>query len=283
MNDDQEDQRLNPYASPQPAEALDQTAGPPASFSGIVATGFRLYRRNFVSIAVVTLFVWCPIEFIESYCEYFVFEADDIGAVFRLNSLMEGLFGIIAYASVIAIGMGDLRGQPISTLAALRQGISAWPRLFWTGIVSQFAVAIGLLFLLIPGVYLAVRFSLYYCVAVNEGLNGVPCLKRSMALTKDNFWGFLFLGIAGLTVLILLGAIAVIPLIVLPQFDNWITSAISNLIIDLLAPLLTLIYVAAYWSRVIALDGEVPAWSPPQRTTKVFVGPSSPASKWWEN
>ncbi len=283
MNDDQEDQRLNPYASPQPAEALDQTAGPPFSFTSIVATGFHLYRRNFLAVAVVTLFVWCPIEVIESYCEYFVFEADDIGAVFRLNSLMEGLFGIIAYASVMAIGMSDLRGQPISTLAALRQGIAAWPRLFWTGIVSQFAVGIGLLLLVVPGVFLAVRFSLYYCVAVNEGLNGVACLKRSMALTKGTFWGFLILGIATLTVLILLGAIAVIPLIVFPQIDNWITSAISNLFIDLLTPLLTLIYVAAYWSRAVALDGEVPAWSPPQRTTKVVISTATPASKWWEN
>lgn len=283
MNDDQEDQRLNPYASPQPAEALDQTAGPPFSFTSIVATGFHLYRRNFLAVAVVTLFVFCPIEFIESYCEYFVFEADDIGAIYRLDSVLEGLFGIIAYGSVIAIGLSDLRGQPLSSLAALRHGIAAWPRLFWTGILSQFAVAIGLLLLVIPGVFLAVRFSVYNCVAVNEGLNGVGCLKRSMVLTKGNFLGFLILGIFTLVTMTLLGAIAVIPLIVIPQIDNWITSVVSNLLVDLLLPLLTLIYVAAYWSRVVALDGEVPAWSPPQRTTEVVISPSTPASKWWEN
>ncbi len=283
MNEVRNPQPPNPYAYPELAHGLSPSTEPFASFTENLAIGLQLYRRNFVLIVVAILIVWGPIEILESYCKYFVIRKGELGTMLQLNSLMEGLFGVIAHASVIAIGMGDLRGQPQCLPAALRHGFAVWPRIFLTEGLYQSLVAIGLLLLILPGVLFAVYLSLCNCVTVNEGLIGLACLRRSLALTRGNFWSFLFLGTITILTLMVLGALAVLPTIAFPQIDNWWTSLLFNLVVDLLTPVLTLTYVAAYSSRCIALDGAVPSWSPPSRTTKVVISPSTPASKWWEN
>jgi hypothetical protein len=249
---------VNPYASPQPAEAVEQRGAEPVSFLEIAATGLRLYRNNLPTIFLVTMTVWVPLEFAQSYFEYFVLEPDDIGTAFQMRSLVEGLLGIIGQASVIAIGLQDLQGSRATWGSALRQGIAAWPRVLWSGILSQLAVVIGLIFLVIPGVYLAVKMSLYQCVAVSEGLNGPTCLNRSMKLAKGSFLGLLILGIVTIVAFLLISLIVQLPFIIIPAIDNWITYAISNLLVDLVAPMLTLTYVAAYWVKARGEDGDVP-------------------------
>ncbi|MFD2611049.1 hypothetical protein [Paenibacillus gansuensis] len=61
------------------------------------------------------------------------------------------------------------------------------------------ATGLGLLFLLVPGIFFLARFALYQCVIMFEGTEKNP-LSRSNALVKGHTWGIL----ASLVLLIML-------------------------------------------------------------------------------
>ena len=81
-------------------------------------------------------------------------------------------------------------------------------RLIGGGILVGLAVILGLIALILPGLWIAVRLSLFqYYIA--EGYGAIDSIKASWAATKDNFWnlfgiGFMYAGI------ILLGALALV-------------------------------------------------------------------------
>jgi uncharacterized membrane protein len=51
-------------------------------------------------------------------------------------------------------------------------------------VITDFAVGIGLLFLIVPGIVVAVRFCLYPFLIVDEGLGPVEAIQRSVRLTS---------------------------------------------------------------------------------------------------
>ncbi len=64
-------------------------------------------------------------------------------------------------------------------------------------ILYMFAVAIGIILIILPGIYLAVRLQFYsYFIVEHEGMNAIDALKKSMAITEGKFWhlfGFMLL------------------------------------------------------------------------------------------
>ncbi len=64
---------------------------------------------------------------------------------------------------------------------------------FMGSILYGAVVAIGLIFLIIPGVILAVRLKFYDYLIVDQGLNPIEALKRSWVMTKNHTWDILVL------------------------------------------------------------------------------------------
>ena len=266
MNDPHQD--VNPYESPQGVESRPQEPASTQSLAEILRTGISLYANNLLPVVLVTLNVWGPLELLQSYLGYYKLSEDDS---LRLQMFLDAFVGIIAYAAVISIGIQSLRGEPVSWARAMQRGIAAWPRVFWTRLLSGFAILFGLLLFVVPGVFLAVRFSLTDCIAVNEGLSGPTCLRRSMALTQGHFWRFLALGLITVPPLMVLGYLVQLPLVYFPEIDNWITSALAGLVVDLVSPLLLLVYAAAYWAAARENSLEIPAWERRRSVTKVVI------------
>lgn len=81
---------------------------------------------------------------------------------------------------------------------------------------------LGLIALIVPGIYIAVRLSMFqYLIA--EGYGWIDALKTSRAMTKGHFWklvgiGFYYVGIVIIGILALvIGLFWAIPLIALAQ------------------------------------------------------------------
>lgn len=55
------------------------------------------------------------------------------------------------------------------------------------GLLITIAVVIGFIALIIPGIYLSVRFSLFQYYIV-EGYGAIDAIKASWAATEGNFW-----------------------------------------------------------------------------------------------
>jgi hypothetical protein len=240
---------INPYASPDGEQFVAEPRTIPATVGEIVGAGTSLYVNHLGTWAAMSLAVWVPLELAASYLEYFVIDPDDVARAFQMNALFEGIFGIIVVGGVIQLGSEAWRHEPITWTRGLMAGLVAWPRLFSTRLIGGIALVLGLVLFIIPGLYIAVRIALADVVAVVEHKGGMRAVPRSMELTYRKFSRYLLLSCMTYGPLVLLGAFHQLPLILLPKIDHWIVSAALTLIVDLAAPWVVLVFVAAYVSE----------------------------------
>ncbi len=72
-------------------------------------------------------------------------------------------------------------------------------RLVWCTVLGLLLVAVGLIFLILPGIYLMVGYTFSYMLVVDRGLGAWPALEESRRVVRKNWWG-----VFGLTLVMLL-------------------------------------------------------------------------------
>jgi len=111
-----------------------------------------------------------------------------LGAYYVLLLLDYALVGPLVSAlhiqAVIRIGEGD---TPRLAQVAL-QGLRVLPVVAAAVIVAGLGIALGFLALIVPGVLLALRWSVVAQVAAVEHEGWIPSLSRSRALTRGHYW-----------------------------------------------------------------------------------------------
>jgi membrane-anchored glycerophosphoryl diester phosphodiesterase (GDPDase) len=117
-----------------------------------------------------------------------------------------------------------------------------WLTRFLTG----FCVIFGLLLLIIPGIYLAIRLALAEPVAVCERVSGSTAMTRSLQLTKGRFWNMLLLVLAFVAVIVAALACVILPVVFVPALDHWLVDAITALVCDIIAAFGILCMLCAY-------------------------------------
>jgi hypothetical protein len=134
-------------------------------------------------------------------------------------------------------------GQRPRAGAVLVAGFEAFTPLFAAVLLAAVGIALGLLVLIVPGVYLAVRWYFVPQAVVVEGIRGPAALSRSSALVAG-FWWRTF----GLVVLANI-AIAIPGFLVLAPFTAIAEStdrAVWSLVGSAVATSLTSPFVALY-------------------------------------
>jgi membrane-anchored glycerophosphoryl diester phosphodiesterase (GDPDase) len=106
----------------------------------------------------------------------------------------------------------DLSGRGVSIGAALSTSLALLLPMIGLGIVVGIAVAIGLVLLIVPGVYLALRWAVAAPVLVVERLGVFASMERSTALTQNHRWAIL--GLVVLYVIVVMIFYVIIGLIV---------------------------------------------------------------------
>ena len=133
-----------------------------------------------------------------------------------ISFLINTFIGLI----FVRMGLAAAKGGDIDT-----QGLFANLHLFLPylilSILTSVAVGLGMILLIIPGIYLALAFSVAQYALVDKELKCFPALKASMDLTNGHKWhilGFMIVLIAinlvG-AILFLIGLLVTIPLSVL--------------------------------------------------------------------
>jgi len=199
-------QPINPYASPHEAGAGSWQVAPPASFLEIITRSISLYVGNAPAIIGLMVLVMGPVELMQSYYEYFVRSAGDLGSAFRTSYWIAVLVGIVPTAGITAIGDAAMRGQRPGVWFGLHAGLEAWQRMIVTRIIVTFITVIGMVALVIPGTYFGVRSMLAESVTVIEHANSTHSIQRSFELTLGQFWRYFFLSAVSVVFLLVVGA-----------------------------------------------------------------------------
>jgi hypothetical protein len=194
-----------------------------------------------VSLAAV---VWLPCELLSSYCDAFVFKGDH--ASFHFTRLLDHFVGIIATAAVICTAMAAHAGKRITFDYALAGGLASWWRMWWTRLLCGLLVLVGLLILIIPGLYIAARLFLIESVIVAEGLSGTEAIARSFQLTKNRIWATLLLICAISLVVSIPTSVFALPTTLAPPLNHWLIQATASFACDLIGAFTSVAFYCAY-------------------------------------
>lgn len=172
---------------------------------------------------------------------------------FAANGLMLFLSTLVTMIGSIALYVIFLRGnQTIGE--ALVTALKLFIPFLLLAILTAIAVGIGFVLLIIPGIYLAIKFSLGGAViAAEHVLNPIEAMKRSWHVTKGNsvriFFFLLIMLVVGMIALVAVSAVIGIPLnLMLPTeaalfANNIVSSAASSVFSVVLAAVYAAIYL----------------------------------------
>lgn len=128
--------------------------------------------------------------------------------------------GLIAYLFVGSIAIGMQRslvssGRP-EFAAALRRAATRLPAVVAAMVLAYLAVAIGVLLLFVPGIYVAVGVFLVWYVVLFDTANPVQALVRSVKLAHPLWWKLFAAIVIGLLVMLVSTFAALLVGLVLP-------------------------------------------------------------------
>lgn len=261
----------------------------PRSYAEILDGSVRHYRTQFVRLLIPFL-PMAAIDVVSALLTT-VFQArtmtvaaeePDLGASFGLLGLVS-IFAILrwaanllGYATDVLLVSSDLEGTPISS----RQAWDRAKRDFWMLlgllIVVSFVVSIGLFALIVPGIYLAVRFCVTAQAVLLERRNVGDALTRSGELVHGHFWR----AIALMLVLWVLMTILSLPAAGISVFSMFFVGEEGEvsaglyallalgqlaavLVTAVLSPLVPLVFTHFYWDLRMRREGADPGGPTP--------------------
>lgn len=197
--------------------------------SEIFDRAFRSIKENYRAwflLAVISTVISAPTTFVGPPHQEF----QDITLAGYSSVLLALILNILIAPGIIAMGLAGANGQKIE-LDQIIKKVHLALRLLGLSILYGIAVAAGLIALVIPGIYLMIRFGFAPLVMVeNEKIGVFDAMKESTKRAKGNHLNIFFNG--SVTLLVSLIIMIIASLIVVPITSQETTAAmlITNLI-----------------------------------------------------
>lgn len=238
---------------PENQHRTEQALEPqPFSIGGVLSDAWGLYKRFFTRFVAVAAVVYVVLGLVQAL----VAAATEGGGV--LTAFVWGVIGAI----VGLIGYFWVQGALVEAIRDVQDGRAdasigelfgaVKPRLaalIVAGVLAGLGIGLGLLLLVIPGLFLLTRWILIIPVIVLEGRSAGESFGRSSELVKGNGWGVF--GLIAVTVVILgiagaiVGGIIAILIGFLPTLlVQWVTNIVVN---SLTAPFVALAWTLTYF------------------------------------
>ncbi len=159
--------------------------------------------------------------------------------VYPFTGLAGGLLGAFVLSCQLYLAISDLEGRSPALQETLRQSVAKFLPLLGTMILLALGVVFGFVLFIVPGVILAIMWSVALPAVVGETSNVFDAFSRSNALTRGNRWR-----IFGLSVLVWFVAIVVEGVVLAvvrivssatgPSAVTVVVSALLNFILSIL-------------------------------------------------
>lgn len=134
-----------------------------------------------------------------------------LSGVTVLAAALNAIAGTIPFATLLVYGplLGGLylliirleRGEPVG-IAQYFDAFKLFLPLLLVTLLTSLFVSIGLLLLVLPGIFVALIYSLSTLNVVDRGLDFWPAMERSRKMIMANFWAYLVLALVSLVVIL---------------------------------------------------------------------------------
>lgn len=209
--------------------------------TAIVREAWELYKahwRTFVPLALIVYLI--------------------LGLVTLVLAWLLGWVGVLLGALVNIVGIFWLQGALVEAVRDVRDGRRdlsvgetfrrVQPRLtsiIPAGLIAGIAIAIGLILLIAPGLFLLTIWCLIVPAIVLEGKSAGESFGRSRELVRGNGWNVF--GVIVLTILLLIGFAIVLGIVLTPLAD-WLQSFVSSVVSGTLTtPFIALVWTLLYF------------------------------------
>jgi hypothetical protein len=224
--------------------------------NAVLSEAWTLYTRFFVRFVLTAAVVYVVLDLVSAIA---VSTDDDVGAaiVWGLLSLIVSVVGFFWVQGALVEAVRDVRdGRFDSSIGELYSRTRPrLPALISAGLLAGLGIAVGLILLIIPGLYLLTRWLFIAPAIVLEGRSAGESFGRSSALVKGHGWSVF--GLMIVTVVFAAIALGVIRglLFWLPSlFEAWLGSLVAH---SLVAPFVVLAWTVGYYHLIGA--GRAPA------------------------
>jgi len=238
----------NPYAPPK--SSLESALEPlyaPRDFGGKLRMAFGLLFGQLALFALLVLTVWIPGNVLIELISAGNANQPDAMATFRLNNLIELIFSPIYAGGVITALARRMNGQKTSYGEAIRAGFHHWGRLFGARFVAGLLIGIGLIALIVPGIILAIRYSLIDDVVVLEGAGASESRRRSTWLVAGKSLKILLAGALSITLILIFSIGLQFLMESIRALDNPVMSILFACVVDVFAVFFTCFLFLFYW------------------------------------
>lgn len=179
------------------------------------------------------------------------------GAALVLGLVQGLLLFTLVEAAMAKTAAAVYLGEPVGIGKAYRFAVPLVGALLWVGLLAGLAFAVGLLLLVVPGIFFLLRFYFARIVVVVEGERGTQAMRRSWRLVKGSTWRVL--GIILLVTLIagVAQAILAVPFGIAGFFTQTpALNSVGNVIASVLVtPLVSLATVLLYFDLRVRKEG----------------------------
>ena len=178
-----------------------------------IGTSFATVFRNFIPFVGLSLLIGIPRLLLAR-----------TGLPIWLTFVVDLVIGQIVTIILIYGTVQSLRGRKAGIGECLGQGFSRLPAAIGVAILSVIAYVLGLIVLIVPGLFLVTMWAVAIPVAVAENAVIGTSFSRSMALTRERRWrvfGALLLSWIIYAAAYVMTFIAVVPLINLASSNRW--------------------------------------------------------------
>jgi hypothetical protein len=285
-------------------------AVPPLNLGETLDASIKIVRARWRELATVMLVVGGPIQIatvviaLTTMDDYkagsgFLTPTDGVdsgsdgayvgGATAILVLMLLGyVFGTVACYRLIADAW---LGREVSVAASLRFAGERLGATIWLAIMLVAGIVAGFIAFIVPGVWLAVAWSVAYPAMIVEGTGGLPALQRSTKLVQGRWWATC--GRLAVAIILVTVASAVVGSVLIAPFDDTsaaavVVEALSNLVVSLFAtPFLAAVAMLIYFDLRARKEGHtgsevrVPAASAPPPPVDVDAGSTGGAHEGW--
>jgi hypothetical protein len=203
----------------------------------VVREGWELYKahwRTFVPLALIVYIV--------------------LGLITLVFGLILGWLGLVIGALASIVGTFWLQGALVEAVQDVRDGKQdlsigelfrrvqpRLPALIVAGILAGLGIALGLVLLIVPGLFLLTIWSLIVPTIVLEGKSAGESFGRSRELVSGNGWSVF--GVIAITI----GAVIVASIIV-GLLTFWLPDGVDSFVGDLISNTVVIPFVACTWT-----------------------------------
>jgi hypothetical protein len=183
----------------------------PLGIGEILDVGIKIYFRNAWTLFRLVLFVVLPAQIIVAIIQASALPSGsdtsfgfDVGSSndtlsssdawtaavgFIVATIIGALAGKLAQAGCFRAVAEAYLGEEVSWRASLRYALKRLPAVIGVTILSTIFVLIGVIFCIVPGVYLWAAFYVAIPVVLVEGVGPLRALGRSRELVRGRWWG----------------------------------------------------------------------------------------------